>query len=99
MTIPPYTRSSVQSWFQEHEDAHLPCPAKSPDLNTIETLPSVLQSTVRRRFPLPSSLKQPEDVLHEGWYSIPLQAIQNLYESIPRRIQDALLANGSQTPY
>jgi hypothetical protein len=40
---------------------------------------SVLQSTVRRRFHLPPSLKQLEDVLHEGWlqystrdYSVPI---------------------------
>jgi len=37
---------------------------------------------VRSRFPPPSSLKQLEDVLHEEWYSIPLQSIQNLHESI-----------------
>jgi hypothetical protein len=35
---------------------------------------------VRSRFPPPSSLKQPEDVLHEEWYSIPLEAIQNIFQ-------------------
>ena len=78
MTIRPYTHSCVQSWFEEHEDAlqHLLWPGKSPDLNIIEPMWSVLQSTGRRRFHLPSSLKQPEDVLHEEWYSIPLETIQ-----------------------
>jgi len=33
---------------------------------------------------------QPEDVLHEEWYNIPVAAIQNLHESIPRRIQAVL---------
>ena len=34
---PIHTAKSVQSWFEENEDAlqHLPWPAQSPDLNTI----------------------------------------------------------------
>jgi len=42
---------------------------------------------------------QPEDVLLEEQYSIPLETIQTLYESIPRRIQVVLQANGDPTPY
>ena len=36
-TSPIHTAVSVQSWFEEHEDAlqHLPWPAQSPDLNII----------------------------------------------------------------
>ena len=35
---------------------------------------------MRSRFPPPSSLNELEDVLHEEWYSIPLETIQNIYE-------------------
>jgi hypothetical protein len=48
------------------------------------------------RFPPPSSVMQPEDVLLEEWYNIPLETIQTLYESIPRGIQAVLQANGTQ---
>jgi hypothetical protein len=76
---PIHTTSSVQSCFEEHEDAlqHLLWPAESPDLNIIEPPWSVLEGRVRSRFPPPSSLKQLEEVLHEEWYNIPLQTIQN----------------------
>ena len=59
--------STVQSWFELHEDAlqHLPWTAQSPDLHIIEPLWSVLESRVRSGLPPPSSLKQPEDVLHK----------------------------------
>ena len=59
---------NVQSWFEEHEDAlqHLLL-ARSPTLNIIALLWSVLESRVRSRFP-PLSLKQ----LEEEWYSIPI---------------------------
>jgi len=93
---PIHTDRSVQSWFEEHEDAlqHLLWLAQSPILNTIKPLWSVLESMVRSRFP-PSSLKQ----LEEEQYSIPLQTIQILHESVPRGIQAVLQANGGPSPY
>jgi len=37
---PIHTARSVQSWFEEHEDAlqHCPWPAQSPDFNIIKPL-------------------------------------------------------------
>jgi hypothetical protein len=78
---------------------HLTWPAQSPDLEVIEPLWSVLESTVRSRYPPPSSLKQLKDVLHEVWYSIALENIQSLYESILIRVQTVLQANDGPTPY
>jgi hypothetical protein len=54
---------------------------------------------VRNRFPLPTSLKQLEDVLQEEWYKIPLQTIQNLYKPFPRRIVAVLKVKVGPTPY
>jgi transposase len=64
----------------------------SPNLNNIEPLWSVLETSVRNRFPPPASVKQPEDALQEEWYKIPLETVQNLYKSIPRRIVAVLKA-------
>jgi hypothetical protein len=76
---------------------HLPWPTQSPDLNIVEQLCAVLESMVRSRFP-PPSLKELRDVLHEEWYSIPLDTPQNLLESIPRRVQTVLQTNSGPTP-
>jgi hypothetical protein len=77
---PIHTARSVQSWFEEHEDAlqHFPWLGESTDLNTIEPLLSVLESRVRSIFPPPPSLKQLEGVLHKERYNIPLEIIQIL---------------------
>jgi hypothetical protein len=54
---------------------------------------------VRNRFEPPTSLKQLEDVLKEECNKIPLETVQNLYESIPIRIAVVLEAKGGPTPY
>jgi hypothetical protein len=94
--VPVHIAGTVQLWFQKHEGKlqHLPGPAQSPDLNIIQPLWSVLEIRVRNRFPPPAFVKQFEDVLQEEWYNILLEAVQNLYESIPRRIVVLLKANG-----
>jgi hypothetical protein len=74
-------------------------PAQSPDLNITEPLWSVLETRERNRFPPPKSPKQPEDVLQEKWYTIPLETVQNLYESTPRRNAVVLKTKGGPTPY
>jgi hypothetical protein len=98
MTVPPsHTAGNVQSWFEEHEGKlqYLPWPAQSPNLNIIEPLWLVLETTARNRFPPPTSLKQLADVLQEEWYKIPLQTVQNLFKSIPRRSAAVLMSTVS----
>jgi hypothetical protein len=68
---------TVESWFEEHEGKlqHRPWPAQLPNLNITGPLWSVLETTVRNRFPSPISLKQLADVLQEEWYKISLQTV------------------------
>jgi transposase len=56
---PIHTATSVQFWFEEHEDAlqQLPWSAQSPDSNAVEQLWSILDSRVRSRI-LPPSTSQ-----------------------------------------
>jgi hypothetical protein len=54
---------------------------------------------MRNRFPPPTSLKQLEDVLQEEWYKIPLETVQNLYESTTRWTAAVLKVKVDPTPY
>ncbi|GFS48269.1 DDE_3 domain-containing protein [Trichonephila clavipes] len=67
----------VKSWFDEHEDEvkHLPRPALSPDLSVIEPLWSILEHSVRNRYPPPASLPELSEYVHEEWYNISLNVI------------------------
>jgi hypothetical protein len=64
--IPIHTNGTVKSWFDGHDGElqHLCWPAQLPDLNIPEPLWSVLETTVRNRFPSQTSLNQLQDV-HE----------------------------------
>jgi transposase len=58
--VPIHTAGTVQSWFEEHEGElqHLPWPAKSPVLNIIESLWSILGTRGKNKFSPPTILKQ-----------------------------------------
>jgi hypothetical protein len=85
-TMLPFTQLELY----EGELQHHPWPAESPDLNITEPFCSVLETWVRNRFPSTTSLKKLKDVLQDEWNNIPLEAVQNLCESIPRRTTDIL---------
>jgi hypothetical protein len=99
-THPILTAGTVQSWFEKHESElqHILWPAKSPNLNIIEPLWSVLEARVRNRFQPPTFVEQLENDLQEELYKIPLETVQNLYEPIPRRIVGVLKTKGGPTP-
>jgi hypothetical protein len=98
---PTHTAGTVQSCFEEHEGElqHLLCLVQSLHLKIIEPFWSVLETKVRNRFPPPISLKQLKDVLQEEWYTILMETVQNLYESIPRRTVAVLKAKDCPTSY
>jgi hypothetical protein len=70
-----------------------------PDFNIIEPFWSVFETRLRNRFPPPASPKKLDDTLQEEWYKIPLEAVQNLYESISRGTATVLKAKGGPNPY
>jgi hypothetical protein len=54
---------------------------------------------VRNRFPLPASLEKLEYFLKGEWYKIPLETVQNLYESISGRTASVFKERGGPVPY
>jgi hypothetical protein len=96
--LPSQTARSVQSWFEEHEDAlqHIPWPADSPDLNNIEPLWSVLERNLRSRFSPSSSLTKLDNVFMKSstiFHERPFRTYVSLLQET--EIQE----NGVSTPY
>ena len=72
-------------------------PARSPDLNIIEHVWPYLKERVSRR-EVPD-LDNLWHVLEDEFYKIPNSFIDNLYNSLPRRIEEVIRNHGYPTRY
>ena len=69
-------------------------PAKSPDLNLIEEVWSMLKRSLKQSY---SDVESPEKDVKKGWKSLESTYIKTLYGSMRRRIQAVIDAEGSPT--
>ena len=104
---PIHTAKKVKEQFEERGIRVTDWPPYSPDLNPIEYTWKRLKDTVSRMFPelWQSNGKSEEDrtameeALKEAWATIPVSFFENLVESMERRVQACIDANGWHTKY
>ena len=72
-------------------------PAQSPDLNAIESLWRDLKARVSSC--RPGNIETLWRTCEEQWTMMPTHVIQNLYKSMPRRIQEVIKMKGMNTKY
>ena len=69
-------------------------PAQSPDLNPIEHLWDELEHRLRARHNRPTSVPDLTNALVTEWKQIPAAMFQHRVESLPRRVEAVIAANG-----
>ena len=88
---------------QQHKELlRLRCiewPARSPDLNPIESVWSLLKKNVRRRLHPKCDLQDLAAALRAEWEAIPMETVNNLIASMTRRVGEVLRAEGANTRY
>ena len=94
---PCHKANNVMSFLECSHTEILQWPAQSPDLNPIEHLWEVLFRKVERR--KPGSLKSLWQLLHAAWQAIPVETVQNLVHTMPRRCAALIAAKGHCTKY
>lgn len=94
---PKHTARITKQYFEDNEVDLLEWPSMSPDLNPIEHLWDELD----RRIPV--SIRRNRNLFKnkilETWSIIPVETLQNLVESMPRRLKAVLQNNGGHTKY
>ncbi len=91
----------ISDWFLEHDNEFtlLKWPPQSPDLNPIEHLWDVVEREIHIMDVQTTNLQQLCDDIMSKWTKISEERFQQLVESMPRRIKEALKANGGPTRY
>ena len=74
-------------------------PAKSPDCNPIEHLWDELGRAVDHMDHPPQNLDELRQAMIDKWEEIPVERLQNLVSSMPRRLTAVIQANGGNTRY
>jgi hypothetical protein len=96
---PKHTCKKAQKWFKDHEYNVLLWPAQSPDLNPIEHLWSHLKRKLAEYEEAPKGILELWERAEAEWNKIEPEVCQNLIESMPRRVEAVIKANGGYTKY
>ena len=96
---PKHTSRKAKQWFEDNDIEVLIWPAQSPDLNPIEHLWHYLKRQLLKYDIPPKGAHELWDRLVDEWNRIPPEVCQGLIESMPRRIQAVIKANGGHTKY
>ncbi len=96
---PCHKAQIISDWFLEHDNEFtlLKWPPQSPDLNPIEHLWDVVEREIHIMDVQPTNLQQLRDTIMSIWTTISEECIQNLIESMPRRIKTVLKTKGDPT--
>ena len=74
-------------------------PAKSPDLNIIENIWSMMSRKINIVNPMPRNAQELRIAIHNAWQSITQATIRRLVVSVPRRLLAVVEANGGHIHY
>ena len=95
---PGHRAASTKTWHAKNGINLLPdWPGNSPDLNPIENLWSEMKNRLRDE--RPTSKAGIKKVCQKVWKNIGVDYLEKLYESMPRRIQAVIDAEGGHTKY
>jgi transposase len=86
----------VLDYFEKNSITTLPWPPQSPDLNIIENVWGFIKSRLGVYYENVDQLK--EDIL-KAWRALEVSVIQNLYKSLPRRVEAVIRNKGNPTKY
>ncbi|CAL6023866.1 DDE_superfamily endonuclease domain-containing protein [Hexamita inflata] len=94
---PIHTSKYMRAYFAENNITLYPFPVMSPNLNHIKHYWNLLKANI---FPEGcTSWNEFVDQVKRAWHDIPHEIINNLIDSMPRRLEAVIMQNGDATKY
>lgn len=94
---PCHRANLINAWFREKELTAMDWPARSPDLNPIEHIWSIIDQKLTKH--VITSMAELERLIKKYWDEIPKETCQHLVESMPKRISACISAHGGYFKY
>lgn len=96
----PVHRARIVERYKHDNNIHgMVWPAQSPDINIIENCWLKIKRTLQLRAPVISNSTQLFDAILDIWQDFAVDYVQNLYNSIPKRILACIRSKGHLTKY
>ena len=90
--------NKVKEWHEQQGIQKIDWPGNSPDLNLIENIWGYMKQIIRKR--TIRNKKSLIENIHQIWQNeIPDSLVQNLCQSMPRRLQCVITNKGGNTKY
>ena len=96
---PAHRAAHTKEYFERKGMEVLQWPARSPDLNPIENVWGILSQRVYAHGKTFNNTTYLWEAVSAEWRQIKQETIKNLYNSMPKRMVDALQANGKRIKY
>jgi hypothetical protein len=95
----PHVSNSTMEWLKSHRIRTVVWPARSPDLNPMENLWSNVSKGVYGEGRQYNKILDLDKSVSRHWDSIEPQILENLIDSMDRRLDEVIMNNGDYTHY
>jgi transposase len=89
----------VMDFLAENNVKTLPWPPQSPDLNPIENLWAIIKKRRSKKFGFPTKKEELIEQIFDIWNDVNIELCEKLSDSVGRRLEACLKANGKSTKY
>lgn len=94
-----HTSRETLAWLRANNIQFMEWPSRSPDLNPIENVWGILVRKVYANYRTYDSVSSLKTAIVEEWENLEQKIIENLVNSMPKRIFDVILAKGGPINY